>query len=330
MEWFTPVQLPPPFLSLTPQSRAVCLGSCFAEHIGERLQCALPEGQVVVNPFGPLYNPASLLRATDLLLADKEPAWAEEAFETAEHTWRHWRFSTRFEATQPETLSKLLADAWHGGHDALLGADVLCLTFSTTQAWLLREGPSQWPVANCHKQPARCFRKVSLGLDEQLSAWCSFLERLHRQLPQLRLLFTLSPYRYVGDGLHANAVAKATLLLLIESLRERFADWVAYFPAFEIVTDELRDYRFYAPDMLHPSERATDFIWERFREWTFSPALRTFADEREALLRAEAHRPLHPGSEAHNRFLAQLAERRRAFELRWGFPLHPPFQITRN
>ena len=93
---------------------------------------------------------------------------------------------------------------------------------------------------------------------------------------------------------------------------------MAYFPAFEIVTDELRDYRFYAPDMLHPSDTATDYVWERFRTWAFSPDLRDFAAEREALLRAEAHRPLHPDSEAHRRFLEQLERRRQAFDKRWG------------
>ena len=108
--------------------------------------------------------------------------------------------------------------------------------------------------------------------------------------------------------------------MLIDRLQQRFPEQVAYFPAFEIVTDELRDYRFYAPDLLHPSETATDYVWERFRSWAFSAELCDFADEREALLRAEAHRPLHPGSEAHRRFLEQLERRRRAFDERWRKP----------
>ena len=109
MQWFTPVQLPPPFLSLTPHSHVVFLGSCFAEHIGEYLARALPEGQVETNPFGPLYNPASLLRATQLLLAEEEPDWTREAFVTAEGSWRHWRFATRFEAPTRDALCRLLA-----------------------------------------------------------------------------------------------------------------------------------------------------------------------------------------------------------------------------
>ena len=318
MQWFTPVQLPPPFLSLTPHSHVVFLGSCFAEHIGERLARALPEGQVETNPFGPLYNPASLLRATLLLLAEEEPDWTREAFVTAEGSWRHWRFATRFEAPTREALCRLLSATWHRAHQMLLRADALCLTLSTTQAWLLRDGPQDWPVANCHKQPARLFRKTALDLDGQLAAWTDLLGRLHTALPGLRVLFTLSPYRYLADGLHANAVAKATLLLLIDRLQQRFPEQVAYFPAFEIVTDELRDYRFYAPDLLHPSETATDYVWERFRSWACSAELCDFAAEREALLRAEAHRPLHPDSEAHRRFLEQLERRRQAFDKRWG------------
>ena len=318
MQWFTPVQLPPPFLSLTPHSHVVFLGSCFAEHIGEHLAHALPEGQVETNPFGPLYNPASLLRATQLLLSEEEPDWTREAFETAEGTWRHWRFSTRYEAPTREALCRLLSATWQRARQTLLRADALCLTLSTTQAWLLHDGPQDWPVANCHKQPARLFRKTALDLDGQLAAWTDCLQGLRSRLPALRVLFTLSPYRYLSDGLHANAVAKATLLLLMDQLQQRFPGLVAYFPAFEIVTDELRDYRFYAPDMLHPSDTATDYVWERFRTWAFSPDLRDFAAEREALLRAEAHRPLHPDSEAHRRFLEQLERRRQAFDKRWG------------
>lgn len=117
--------------------------------------------------------------------------------------------------------------------------------------------------------------------------------------------------------MHGNALSKAQLLLLTDHLCREF-ERAYYFPAYEIVTDELRDYRFYAPDMLHPSEQAIDYVWERFTEWAFTPAMHDYARERTALLRAMAHRPINPDTEAHRKFLQKLDMRKQAFRQKWG------------
>ena len=135
----------------------------------------------------------------------------------------------------------------------------------------------------------------------------------------LKVVFTLSPYRYRKYGMVENARVKARLLLLIDALCRRF-EGAAYFPAYEIVTDELRDYRFYKEDMLHPSDQAVGYVWERFREWTFTPEMDEFAREWQSIARASAHRPLHPESEEHKRFVQTMESRRQLFRQKWQTP----------
>ena len=148
-------------------------------------------------------------------------------------------------------------------------------------------------VANCHKQPERLFSRVLLTVPEIVALWEPLLLRLHEQNPSLHVLFTVSPVRHLRDGAHANQISKATLLLAVEELEKRMGNRVPlmYFPAYEIMMDELRDYRFYADDMAHPSTVAEQYIWERF-EWA-------------EIQRALNHRPFHPESEEYKRFIRQ-------------------------
>ena len=210
----------------------------------------------------------------------------------------------------------------------LLQADVVALTLSTDHVFtLVADGAEGVPVANSHKEPQSRFAERVLTIDEMLTPWRTALLTLRSLVPAVRVVMTLSPYRYAKHGMHGNALSKAQLLLLIDALTHA-VDGVDYFPAYEIVLDELRDYRFYAPDMLHPSEQAVDYVWERFKNWCFSADLQRYAAERVALLRAEAHRPLHPGSEAHRRFAEALAQKQAAFRARWAAATGEPPPIT--
>ena len=326
MQLITPVALPSTAIRLTPRSVVMCAGSCFADHMGERLRQSLPPQAVCVNPSGVLYNPISLSLSLDAWMQPSPTLLDEGMFQAGDRQFRHWLFSTRFEAATPELLRPIITEAHQQAHSHLLRSQVLFITFSTDHVFFLQTPDgNELPVANCHKMPSRLFSEQVVSGQAMLERWQHTLRQLHVICPQLHVVFTLSPYRYVKHGLHQNALSKARLLLLIDALCETFP-FVEYFPAYEIITDELRDYRFYAPDMLHPSEQAIDYVWERFRTHYFTPALSEFAHEQAQLLRDESHRPLHPESETYRLFQLRCQERRIAFEQKWG--LHSEIHST--
>ena len=326
MQLITPVALPSTAIRLTPRSVVMCAGSCFADHMGERLRQSLPPQAVCVNPSGVLYNPIRLSLSLDAWMQPSPTLLDEGMFQAGDRQFRHWLFSTRFEAATPELLRPIITEAQKQAHSHLLRSQVLFITFSTDHVFFLQTPDgNELPVANCHKMPSRLFSEQVVSGQAMLERWQHTLRQLHVICPQLHVVFTLSPYRYVKHGLHQNALSKARLLLLIDALCETFP-FVEYFPAYEIITDELRDYRFYAPDMLHPSEQAVDYVWERFRTHYFTPALSEFAHEQAQLLRDESHRPLHPESETYRLFQLRCQERRIAFEQKWG--LHSEIHST--
>ena len=326
MQLITPVALPSTAIRLTPRSVVMCAGSCFADHMGERMRQSLPPQAVCVNPSGVLYNPISLSLSLDAWMQPSPTLLDEGMFQAGDRQFRHWLFSTRFEAATPELLRPIIKEAHQQAHSHLLRSQVLFITFSTDHVFFLQTPDgNELPVANCHKMPSRLFSEQVVSGQAMLERWQHTLRQLHVICPQLHVVFTLSPYRYVKHGLHQNALSKARLLLLIDALCETFP-FVEYFPAYEIITDELRDYRFYAPDMLHPSEQAVDYVWERFRTHYFTPALSEFAHEQAQLLRDESHRPLHPESETYRLFQLRCQERRIAFEQKWG--LHSEIHST--
>lgn len=318
MKFSTPVELPERTVQLTPRSRVMLIGSCFTEHIGRHLSECLPASQLMLNPNGILYNPASICDALERLIAYPADDLDTLAFETADGWWHHWHFSTLFAAPSLLELKARLHDEQEKAHRVFRKLDVLLITLSTDHAYRLKEGPGKGlTVANCHKQPARIFDEAVLDFDGLCQRGDALLNRLKKSHPDLQIVFTLSPYRYAKYGMHENALSKARLLLWTDYLCQNHRQ-VSYFPAYEIITDELRDYRYYEPDMLHPTAQAADYVWERFCEWAFTPELKAYARERQALMRDLNHRPLHPDSAEYLRFRKKVEERRKLFEEKWN------------
>lgn len=323
MDFHTPVGLPESCLQLTPSSRVMLIGSCFAEHIGRRMAQCLPPQRLCVNPFGVLYNPGSIYNALIDLTAPAFDASGHFLFRAADGLWHNWHGSTLLAAPQKEELLAALRERWEQARSVLNGLNLLCVTFSTDHAYYLADGPLKGTlVANCHKQPASLFAERVLDPDELCDLWAYLLRALSRSHPALKVVFTLSPYRYQKYGFHENALSKARQLLLIDRLCADHEN-AAYFPAYEIITDELRDYRFYEADMLHPSEQAVQYVWEKFCQWAFTPRLADYANDRRQLLRGAAHRPLHPESPEYLQFKARWEEKKRLFEQKWGEPFVP-------
>lgn len=282
-------------------SDSVCvLGSCFADEIGIRLEAA--GFDVLRNPFGTLYNPASLAAAV-ARLGSAEPFTEEDCMEMGAGAGRIGSFSHHTSFARP-TAEEFLAHA-----NTRLSEDaarwrkcrVVILTLGTAWVWRALGQPGQPVVANCLKRPAREFAHELLSVEACAESLRSIIEA-H---PEKRFLLTVSPIRHLGEGAHANTVSKSTLHLAVEHAISSFSSLpdesrpadakrpgVRYFPAYEILMDELRDYRFYADDLVHPSASAVQIIWERFLDACTDPADRERILAAERASRAAAHRPL--------------------------------------
>lgn len=200
----------------------------------------------------------------------------------------------RFHVDRPTKDTRPHQSATETGARALQSADYLILTLGT--AWIYRLKSNERIVCNCHKQPAAHFIRERLSAETIVEQFALLAEGCLRNK---RILWSVSPVRHIGDGLIDNAWSKAILLDAVHRIVERFPN-NEYFPSFEIVNDDLRDYRFYDKDMVHPSELAVDYIWEQFQESHISHEARTLFKRIEALHRAMAHRPFNPDSPAHD------------------------------
>lgn len=296
MEFRTKVDCVLPDLRLRPETRVDTVGSCFAEHVGERMAHA--GFDVRVNPYGVLYNPLSIAMMCRTMVTGELPEG--EGFFERDGLCHCWWVDSGFSAESRETCEERMREASAAGAERLKTLDLLCLTLGTNRYYTLSDGRV---VGNCHKQPGTLFTERMLTVDETVAALDSMLEALWTVRPSLQVLFTVSPYRYAKYGFHGSQSGKAVLLLAVDELCRRHAGRCFYFPAYEIVLDELRDYRFYAEDMLHPSQVAVDYVWERFAEACFTTEARTYAAACESVHRALSHRPLHPETLEYRNFL---------------------------
>lgn len=295
MKFRTEIEPAPLSVRIGYDNRILTLGSCFAAHIAGRLAAA--KFHVVENPSGILFNPLSIAAAIRSY-ASPTPVTREELGFDGE-MWYHYGFHGDFSAPTADEALRRMNAARQAGAEALRTADRVILTFGT--AWVYeRQGEV---VANCHRRPAAEFARRRLSVDEIADAISELAEG---PLAGRSILLTVSPVRHTGDGLAGNAVSKAALRLAAEELTQRFRR-IEYFPAYEILTDDLRDYRFYADDLVHPAPQAVEYIWERFTEAALTDEARRLLPEAEAIAAAAAHRPRDPRSAAHRAFcLAQL------------------------
>ena len=276
----------------------VVLGSCFAENIGMWLAKSCMN--VCDNPFGVLYNPLSIASALQILMSSDDTALGDDRLLTApDGLWYSYDFHGSYCAMTKHELKQKLAATVTEARKALAEARHLIVTFGT--AWVYeREGSV---VANCHKMPAKTFARRRLTADEIVAMWTKLIEALGEEK---HLLFTVSPIRHVKDTLHGNQLSKATLLLAIDQLCARFPERVEYVPAYELLVDDLRDYRFYADDLVHPSPLAVEIVKHYFAEHFLDKECQTYMSEVEPLVKASQHKPLHPDSEAHEAFKCQI------------------------
>ena len=235
----------------------VLVGSCFTDNIGACMRDDLFD--VIVNPFGPIYNPSSVRRAVSSIV-DGISISPGDLF-PHEGRFHSHLFHSRYSGCDREAAAQAMTRQIHLAREALLHASSLIVTLGTTRVFRHRQ--QGMVVANCHRLPSSSFREETLSLDQCTDDLESLVSMVRTVNPDIHIIFTVSPLRYLGQGAHINSISKATLLLAIDSVVRTFPS-THYFPSFEIMMDDLRDYRFYADDMKHPTDQAVRYIYDIF------------------------------------------------------------------
>lgn len=297
--FFTPVDWPkeiPPFCHQQPM---LLMGSCFAAEMGQRLVEA--KFDCDLNPYGVLYNPISIAAAIHEII-DGRPYTANDLF-CHEGLWHSWMHHGDFSSPNPGVVVQHINDRLLRAHQRMPRLQRVVLTLGS--AFVYRRAADGRVVGNCHKMPEQTFHRERLGVDEMVEALAGVIERLLGINSRVHILLTVSPIRHLRDGLHDNQLSKSTLLLAADALCKSFPKQLFYLPIYEVMMDELRDYRFYADDLVHPSSLALDFIWNSLIDNCFSAESKMLVQECVAISKALSHRPLHPESKAYKRFLEQ-------------------------
>ena len=280
-------------------SRLMMLGSCFAENMGSKF--SYYKFDVDVNPCGIIYNPLSVANVLRLIVEGKQ--FEKSDLRQVGGKWVSLYHHGAFSSTDPDECLRRINDRLTKATGELRTLDLLVITWGT--AWVYRYTRENIVVSNCHKIPSQEFERSRLSVEDIVKEYLVLIGRLREINPGLRILFTVSPIRHWKDGAHGNQLSKATLLLAIDRLREELQH-VYYFPAYEIVLDELRDYRFYADDMLHMSGFTVDYIWERFLYSFISPEVLGLMNQIGRVKKGVAHRPFDPQSEEYHRLVKKM------------------------
>ena len=302
-------------IDITPLSQSISygdgllfLGSCFADEVGGI--CRGLGFNAQVNPFGVLYNPLSIANAINRL-ACGTPFSHEEVIKVGEEFYCTFSHNTNFWHHTENDLLSHVNQSLKEASEHFAKSKWIVLSLGT--AWVYRCRNTQEVVANCHKLPSQLFDRFCLSVED--ASKC--LSDLLQAFPEKQFIFTVSPLRHFKDGLHGNQLSKSTLLLAVNQVCERF-DNAHYFPAYEILLDELRDYRFYKEDMIHPTDQAVRYIWEKFVEFAINPSEKPAMQAASELKQMLHHKPLFPDSDAYRKF--EELRRQKQAELASLFP----------
>lgn len=292
----TDVSIIPSIQPIGHQNKVFTIGSCFADAIGKRLQRY--KFQTLVNPFGVVYNPLSIHKVLQYAIGSELPA--VHSYAERHQINFNYDFHSEMSALDKSQLQNLIKYRIDNANEFLKNAQYLLITYGT--AWIFTRNDTNEVVANCHKMPADSFTKSLLTEMEIIKAFDNLYHKLIKLNPDVKIILTLSPVRHIKDTLELNSVSKSVLRLACHHIATKY-NAVEYFPAYEIMMDDLRDYRFYKADMLHPTEEAEEYIWDKFSDRYFSSDTKMFFNQWNSIRSALAHKPFHPYSAAHQQFL---------------------------
>ena len=286
--------------SLCHSDGIMMLGSCFSDNIGARLRAAMMK--VDINPFGTVFNPMSVASSIHRIISGT-PVAGTELFQ-ANGQWNSYAFHSRFSSANKLTALRKMNDRLDRAHVNLAQAKALIITLGTAMVYRLKTTGEV--VSNCHKVPQHEFERGMADIDEIAATLSVALAALRRFNPGIKVIFTISPIRHIADGLETNSLSKAVLRCAVDKVIAN-SEGCEYFPAYEIVLDDLRDYRFYNADMVHPTDVAIEYIWQQFQATYFDDRTAQAVARCERVSKRLQHRPMSDNREAIERFRADTA-----------------------
>jgi hypothetical protein len=292
MKFRSEISIPEIKVKIGCEKPVVMLGSCFTENIGTYLVQHL--FNVTVNPFGVIYNPFSIRNAIEALMY--KDSYNIEDLDRHNELWFSFDHYTKFSDPDQQKALHKINNSFERAKTLIKASDRLILTFGTAYIYTLKSNGRI--VNNCHKIPAREFDRRRLTIREITDAYAELINKILSRQPGMQILFTVSPVRHLKDGFTENQRSKATLLLSIDELVQAFPGTCDYFPSYEIMMDDLRDYRFYDNDLVHPNEQGMTYISELFREHCLDAPARAAISALDPLIRTLNHRPQHTTTEA--------------------------------
>lgn len=301
MKFQLDIKIEKPEKAIQYEDKILLIGSCFTEHMAVRLE--QHHFQICSNPNGILFNPLSVADSLNGYLKDKQYT-ASDLFYLNE-LWNSWDHHTRFSDVCATSALAKINEEQRNASTLIRTANWVIITLGSAFQYYLKDGDT--PVANNHRAPGQWFEKKLLSIETISNALGATLSALHKINPTAQVLFTISPVRHIRDGVVENNRSKARLIESVHNLCEQHS-FIHYFPAYEIVIDVLRDYRFYDIDMVHPNYPATSFVWECFSKHYFEEKTQTIMKAVLELHIAQQHRPRFTKTEAHTNFCKKYAE----------------------
>jgi hypothetical protein len=312
MEFQLPISIPSLPSPISYGEKIMLTGSCFTEHIGNNLRDW--KFDVLQNPNGILFDAASV--ASSLVSYIQPTVYTGDDLIYFNELWQSWQFHSQFSNVDKEACLRGINESQARAHAFLKEAKWLIITLGSSFSYRLKEGGDG--VANCHRAPAQTFTKHLMTIDEISVTLDSCLYQLFYFNPGLQVIFTVSPVRHIRDGVVENNRSKARLIEAVHHLVNKF-DRLYYFPAYELVIDVLRDYRFYDIDMVHPNYPATHFVLEKFTQYCIDESSRRLLEEVKKVVIARRHKPFQPATNAHRKFLADFRDKTAALSREYPF-----------
>ena len=315
MNFRTQIPIPKSNYPIEYNSKIMSLGSCFAINMAEKLDYF--KFQNSCNPFGILFHPLAIEKLIDFAISGKQ--FTENDIFFYNERWHCFDVHSDLSNSSKEGLLSSLNALIKSTNEHITGSTHMIITYGTS--WIYRNIESDFIVANCHKVPQKQFKKELLSVEEIEESIANTVKLIHSVNPNCTIIFTVSPVRHIKDGFVENQVSKANLISALYTVLQvpPLGAEGAYFPSYEIMMDELRDYRFYAEDMLHPNQVAIDYIWKRFKETTISETAFTTMDEVSTIQKSLSHKPFNPDSESHLKFESKVREKITKLESEYSF-----------
>src|SRR6187397_1262999 len=320
MQFQLPIQIKSPERQISYRDKILLIGSCFTEHIGNSLEEL--KFSTLQNPNGILFDPRSVCNSLISYIEDKK--YKKEDLFYLNEVWNSWEHHSRFSNINDDECLKSINQSQQQGHIFLKDADWLIITLGSSFSYRLTNeatlGGLQTNngVANCHRSPSQWFNKHLLTIDETISLLDNTYHRLKQFNSKLKIIFTISPVRHIRDGVIENNRSKARLIEAVHHMINKFTG-LYYFPAYELVIDVLRDYRFYDIDMVHPNYPATEFVMEKFKEGFIDEQSQQLMEEIKKIVIARKHKAFQPETNAHKIFLKTHLEKTKALQSKFSF-----------